>query len=509
MSQLADTTLPGGRILAVLLALFAGSLITLSLSPYNWWPAGILSCCLYVALLRHCSTRSAFFYGWLYGLGMFGTGVSWVYVSIHVHGNAGVLLAGFLTALFVAGLALLQGLFAWVYVRFFRDLMAGMLLGFPALWVLFEWLRSWLLTGFPWLYLGYSALDTWADGWAPVAGVFGLSLICAFSASCLYLAYMRRHTQAYLIYGTMVAALWLIGWQLQQAKWVAPASKQPLSVAMIQANIPQELKWQREYYQPTLNLYRDMTEPVLGKDLILWPESAIPSFYQRAGEFLDPMVEAAANKNSALITGIPWREDNSHMYYNSVVAMGAASGVYQKQRLVPFGEYVPMQSWLRGLIAFFDLPMSSFSAGSADQPPLRAHDFRLSPFICYEIVYPDLVREFTRETDLMITVSNDTWFGSSIGPIQHLQMARMRALENGRYLLRATNNGISAIIDERGHVVTQSEQFKRTTLQGDVNVMIGNTPFALIGSLPVILISFSTLVLLLAAGSMGLHLQHD
>jgi apolipoprotein N-acyltransferase len=509
VSEITDTALPGGRIGASLLALFAGSLITLSLAPYDIWPAGILSCCLYLVLLRHCTPRAAFFHGWLYGLGMFGTGISWVYVSIHDHGNASVWLAGFLTILFAAALALLHGIFAWIYVKLFRDLMAGMLLGFPALWVIFEWLRSWLLTGFPWLYLGYSSLDTWAAGWAPVTGVFGLSMICAFSASCLYLAYMRRHPQAYLIYGTMIAALWLIGWQLQQAKWVAPAREQPLTVALVQANIPQELKWQREYYKPTLALYQQMTEPLLGKDIVMWPESAIPNYYQNAEDFLGPLSARAAEHNTALITGIPWRDANTKEYYNSIVALGEGSGHYHKQRLVPFGEYVPLQKWLRGLIAFFDLPMSSFSAGSADQAPLLAHDFRLSPFICYEIVYPDLVRDYARNADLMLTISNDSWYGTSIGPLQHLQMARMRALENGRYLIRATNNGVSAIIDERGKILVQSDQFVRTTLSGEVQVLIGATPFSLIGSSPVIIFCFMTLLLLLAAGSMGLHLQHD
>jgi apolipoprotein N-acyltransferase len=492
-----------------LLALFAGSLITLSLAPYHIWPAAILSCCLYIGLLRNCPPRTAAWRGWLFGVGMFGTGVSWVYVSIHEHGNAGVLLAAFLTTLFVAGLALLHALFAWIYARLLRNLMAGMLLGFPALWVIFEWLRGWLLTGFPWLYLGYSTLDTWAAGWVPVIGVFGASLLCAFSASCLYLAYMRRNPQAWLIYTTMVASLWLVGWQLQQAKWVAPASATPLSVAIVQANIPQQLKWQKAYYEPTLTLYRSMTESVQGHDIVLWPESAIPKYYQRAQEFLEPMAGAADDSGSALITGVPWRQTGSMHYFNSIVAMGKSSGVYHKQRLVPFGEYVPFEDQLRGLIAFFDLPMSSFSAGTANQAPLLVQDFRVSPFICYEIVYPDLVRKYARKADLMVTISNDSWFGGSLGPIQHLQMARMRALENGRYLIRGTNNGISAIIDEQGRVVTRSEQFVRQTLTGEVQVMLGSTPFSGIGSTPIIVICFVALFLLLGAGTMGLHLRHD
>ena len=492
-----------------LLALFAGSLITLSLSPYDIWPAAILSCCIYLGLLRDCRVRTAAWRGWLYGLGMFGTGASWVYVSIHDHGNASVFLAGFLTLLFCAGLALLHALFAWTYARLLRDLMAGMLLGFPALWVLFEWLRSWLLTGFPWLYIGYATLDTWGAGWAPVIGIFGTSLLVAFSAACLYLAYMRRSVQACLVYATMVASLWLIGWQLQQAKWVAPASATPLTVGIVQANIPQELKWQREYYQPTLELYQAMTDPLMGKDLVLWPESAIPNYFQRAQDFLGPVADEAAETGSAVVLGIPWRPDGSRAYFNSIVALGEGSGVYHKQRLVPFGEYVPLESWLRGLIEFFDLPMSGFSSGGQNQAPLIAHDFRLSPFICYEIVYPDLVRDYARQADLMLTISNDSWFGSSIGPLQHLQMARMRALENGRYLVRGTNNGVSAIIDEQGRVVEQTPQFQRTALEGEAQVMLGATPFSRIGSTPVIVLCFVMLGLVLGAGSMGLHLQHD
>jgi len=492
-----------------LLALFAGSLVTLSLAPYDLWPAAILSCCLYMGVLRRCSTRLAVWRGWMFGIGLFGTGASWVYVSIHDHGHAGVVLAGTLTALFCMGLALLHALFAWIYARFLRDLMAGMLVGFPALWVLFEWLRSWLLTGFPWLYIGYATLDTWAEGWIPVIGVFGVSLLCAFSASCLYLAYMRRHTQAYLVYGTMVASLWLIGWQLQAAKWVAPASATALSVGIVQANIPQELKWQREYYEPTLALYEAMTETLLGRDIVLWPESAIPNYYQRAQDFLQPMAELATENGTTLITGIPWRPEGSRAYYNSIVALGQGSGVYHKQRLVPFGEYVPLENWLRGMIEFFNLPMSAFSQGGSNQEPLLAHDFRLSPFICYEIVYPDLVRQYAHQADLMITISNDNWFGASIGPLQHLQMARMRALENGRYLIRATNNGVSAIIDEHGKLVAQSDQFKRTNLTGNAQVMLGATPFSRIGSLPIIGLCCLLLLVVFGAGSMGLHLQHD
>lgn len=483
-------------LLVLALAPLAGALVTASLAPYDVWPAGIASCALYAYLLCSCTVRAAVWRGWLFGLGLFGSGASWVYVSIHVYGYASVPLALFLTFLFCAGLALLHALFAWCYVRYIRALPGGMLLGFGALWVLFEWLRSWLLTGFPWLYLGYGHIDTPISGWAPLVGVYGLSLICAISGSCLFLAWRSRRIMHLLSYTAIVAAMWLGGAALKPTEWVAPASDKTLQVALVQANIPQQYKWDRDWYQPILGRYRDAMEPLYGYDIVVWPESAIPRIYQRAQDFLGPIAARASATNTALITGIPYRADGSEIYYASIVALGQGSGVYHKQRLVPFGEYVPMESLLRGLIAFFDLPMSAFTPGPPGQDNLRVQGFRVAPFICYEVVYPDLVAAGARQAELLVTISNDSWFGRSIGPIQHLQMARMRALENGRYMIRGTNNGISALIDHRGKIIAQSAQFEATTLTGEVQVMLGTTPYSSFGSMPIIAGCFIALFLM-------------
>ncbi len=473
-------------LLVALLALAAGALITLSLAPFDIWPAGILSCALYAWMLCACSERQALWRGWLFGLGMFGTGASWVYVSIHVHGNASIPLAVILTGLFCAALALLHSLFAWTYVRFIRPLPGGMLIGFPVLWVLFEWLRSWFLTGFPWLFLGYAHIDTPIAGWAPILGVYGLSFICALTGSCLFLAWRSRQPIACTTYAVIVITLWAGGAVLKPMQWVALASKQPLSVAVYQPNIPQQHKWQRAYYRPILKQMREASLPLMGHDILVWPEAAVPNIYQRATDFLDPIAERAAALDTTLITGIPNQPYGDSRYYNSIVALGFGQGSYLKQRLVPFGEYVPMERWLRGLITFFDLPMSFMSEGPAGQKPLQAGGFRVAPSICYEVVYPDLVARGARQADLLITISNDSWFGNSIGPLQHLQMARMRALENSRYLIRGTNNGVSALVDHRGRIIAQTEQFVEATLTGEVEVMLGNTPFGSFGSLPVI-----------------------
>ena len=468
------------------LAPLAGALVTLSLAPFNLWPAGILSCALYSYLLCTCSPGQALWRGWLFGLGLFGSGVSWVYVSIHVHGNASVPLALALTAVFCAALALLHSLFAWCYACLVRPLPGGMLAGFPALWVLFEWLRDWLLTGFPWLYLGYAHLDTWISGWAPVTGVFGLSFICALTGACLFLAWRSPAAVARSTYAVIVITLWGGGAVLKPTQWVARASEEPLQVAIIQPNVAQEQKWDRRYYQSIIEQLAQATDPQVGKDIVVWPESAVPNFYQRARDFLDPLAARAEAAGTTVISGIPYRPPGSRDYYNSMVALGYGQGAYHKQRLVPFGEYVPLEDWLRGTIEFFALPMSAFSQGPARQQPLRAGAYRVAPFVCYEIAYASLVAEQARDTDLLVTVSNDTWFGNSIGPLQHLQIARMRGRENGRYVLRATNNGVSAIIDHQGRIIARTERFQQQTLVGEAEVMLGETPFGSFGNTPII-----------------------
>lgn len=489
-----DPPAPLPRWQVLILAPLAGVLVTLSFAPFHLWPCAILGCAVYAYLLASCSAWQGLRRGWLFGLGLFGSGASWVYVSIHVYGDASVRLAVALTTAFCMGLAILHALQAWAYVRFVRPLPGGMLLGFAAFWVLGEWLRSWLLTGFPWLYLGYAHVDTWLAGWVPVTGVYGLSFAVAITASCLFLAWRSRRTATLFSYSGLLATMWIGGFMLQPIEWVAPASEKPLTVALYQPNIPLEEKWDRRYYPDILQRFENNLRPLFGNDIILWPESAIPRVYDSAREFLDPIARRANLSDSTLITGIPTRNAQRE-YFNSIIAIGAGKGQYDKQRLVPFGEYVPLEEWLRGTIRFFDLPMSNFSAGPRNQAPLEAGNNRVAPLICYEIVYPELVARSARDAEILVTISNDTWFGRSIGPLQHLQMARMRALENGRYLLRGTNNGVSAIIDHRGRIVARTEQFREQTLQGTAEVMLGHTPFTSFGSTPVLL----ALVLLLAS----------
>lgn len=463
-----------------LLALLAGCLSTLALSPFGLWPLGLLSVALLYQGLKQTAPGQAALRGWFWGLGLFASGVSWVYVSIHVHGYASPALAGLLTAGFVAGLALVTALMAWVWARWLRPAHAPWLAstGFAALWVLQEVFRGWFLTGFPWLYHGYAHTDTWLAGWAPVGGVWLLSFLSVLSACLLSEAPIWRRMHSAAVASALLLGIWLGGNALTAVEWTRPTGS-PLSVALIQADIAQSRKWDPAHIDHTLTLYRDLSVAQGPVDLIVWPETAVPVLQSQARAFTDGMAARLAKQGTTLITGIPVDEyENGDLrIYNAIMVAGKGDEQYLKHKLVPFGEYVPLQDLLRGLIAFFDLPMSSFSRGPAMQEPLQAAGYRLAPFICYEAVYPHFAARLAAQSELLITISNDSWFGRSIGPLQHLQMARMRAIESGRWMIRSTNNGVTALIDYQGEITQRIPQFEQAVLTGGVQPRTGLTPY--------------------------------
>jgi len=473
-------------LLGHLIAFVVGALAVFSLSPFDLWPLSLVSLALFYLGLRDLTPKQALWRGWCYGFGLFLAGVHWVYVSIHDYGAASPLLAGFLTLAFCAGLAFLLAFTAFIWVRFLRLTRSPILdaLAFAALWTLQEMLRSWFLGGFPWLYIGYSQLAAPLAGLFPLGGVWLASFVLALSAALLVNLIRLRNQALWLACALfLLLAPWLGGWLLKGHQWTQPVGS-PLSVAAVQGNVPQQLKWEREQLQAQLDLYADLTTHARRSDLVVWPEAALPLLKEHVEPYLTQMAAFSYGRSAALITGVPLREDGR--YYNAVIALGEGQGTYLKQKLVPFGEYVPLENILRGLITFFDLPMSSFSAGAANQPPLNAKGTLIAPLICYEVVYPLLAAEAAPRSNLLLTVSNDTWFGRSIGPWQHLQMARARALESGRAMIRATNNGVTALIDPFGQITAQIPQFEQAVLYGQVQPMQGKTPWLITGNWPLL-----------------------
>ena len=475
-------------------ALLAGVIFPLGLAPFDFWPAIPLSTGLLYAALNRSQRTQYGRCGYAYGAGFFFTGVSWVYVSIHVYGNTSVWLSAALTGLFCGGLALLFAAQATAFGRLASTHVTWRITQFASLWVLFEWLRSWLLTGFPWGYAGYGSLDSPLAGWIPVVGVFGTSWLLVAIGCCFAEALdaPRRNIR----WATAVAFTGIIaisGLSLQRVEWTSSKGT-PIAVAVVQPNVPLREKWNPRYRSQILSDFRERSAQLAqAHTLVVWPESALPAYQDRVTDVLERVDSQLALLDSTLVTGIPTRDATGR--YNSIIALGAGSGTYHKQKLVPFGEYVPLERWLRGVIDFFDLPMSQFVTGPEIQGPLVAGDLTIAPFICYEIVYPDFVQRHAADADVLITISNDTWFGRSIGPWQHFQMARFRAAELGRDLIRGTNDGVSALITADGAISVTAPQFSESVITGSIQPRSGHTPFGTTGSLPIWVFALITLVL--------------
>lgn len=472
--------------------LIAGALFPLSLAPFSYWPIAILSMAILFSKLPQQTPKDAFKRTAVYGIGMFGSGVSWVFVSMYVFGDISALLALIGTFLFCLFNAVFFAL-PFLLCAFISRRNSLWLIALPAIWVLSEWLRSWIFTGFPWLYAGYSHTDNWLSGWAPIGGVLLLSYFTALAATAL--AQFRCHKSLGISATafSLVAALFLSGLALQKINWTKPADK-TISVALIQPNVDQRDKWALGMRSQILQNLVSQTQPHWGTDIIIWPEGAIPVLYTQVADYLNIIHQRALTHKTTLITGLPSNSNPEGPYYNSMLALGEGNGIYNKTRLVPFGEYVPFEAVIRGLNNFFDLPMSSFSLGSKNQQPLTAAGVNISTAICYEIAYPDLVARNTRNTNILLTVSNDAWFGDSIAPSQHMQMARMRAIENAKPVIRGTNNGITALIDHQGQVTSQLDQFTAGVLTGEVRPYDGETPFSKFASWPVVIYCLLTII---------------
>ncbi|GAA6152416.1 apolipoprotein N-acyltransferase [Pseudoteredinibacter isoporae] len=469
-----------------MLSLLLGASVPLSMAPFDIWPIALVAMALWFRLLL-TDDRSLSKHSFAFGTGLFAVGASWVYTSIHDFGLSSAPLAGALTGLFVLGLA---ALFCVPFTIFNylipkqRIRSTAFVCGLAATYVLGEWTRSWLLTGFPWLYLGYSQINTPMAGWAPIGGVLLLDMALTLSAAAIALALVHINTRRTAICLAIASLPWIAGSGLKTIQW-AESKGDPIRVAMVQANIPQELKWERHFLQTTIDRYLSLSEELWdNNDWVIWPEAAIPLPFHRAQTVYDFVDQRAKDSDTFFISGSLVRENGR--YHNSAIALGQGEGVYHKRKLVPFGEYVPLEEWLRGTISFFNLPTSIIKPGPENYRRLtnkRQQSMQLTPLICYEIVYPQLARAKEDEHPVLITLSNDAWFGRSIGPLQHMQIAQMRALENQRYLLRATNTGVTAIVGPDGKMIKQAKQFTETSLQGEIYKMTGSTPFARLGNL--------------------------
>lgn len=461
----------------VLISFFSGALLPLAFAPFNVYSVAFILPAILLAVWLRVNSKKAFWLGWLFGIGFFGTGASWIYISIHEFGNSDVFLAGLITFLFVAWMGLYFAVFGFIFRKIFSKVseVKQCLLVFPALWVLFEYLRSVLFTGFPWILLGYAQLNTPLQGFAPIFGIYGLSLITALIAGALVLLAKKQNFIIKLLAFIIIFGCFGTGWIFKNHAWTKPIGK-PIETSLVQGNIPFNIKWDEAYIKENIAVYQRLTLENLSSKLVVWPEGAFPVYPQDATLFIKQLGAVAKLQHSNIIFGLPILNQQTQQYYNGLLLIGDHQGEYLKRHLVPFGEYIPLKNIFGKVMHYFKIPMSGFSVGPKNQPDLIVDHTRIAPFICYEIAFPDEVLNSAEHSELLMTLSDDSWFGKSIALAQHLQMAQMRSLETGRAQILSTNTGITAFISPFGKIEVGAPIDQRVVLTHDIQPMMGKTP---------------------------------
>ncbi|MEQ1528476.1 MAG: apolipoprotein N-acyltransferase [Methylococcales bacterium] len=458
-------------------AAISGILFCLAFAPFNYAYLSLVALALLFISWYGVSAKRALLRGYLFGLGLFGLGISWVYISVHDFGGGGLIGSGLLTVLVVAFWAIFPALAGAISATIPANKPWLWIMHCALLWVLAEYLRGYLvLNGFPWFLSAYSQLDTPLSGYIPILGAYGSGFLLALSASGIAGMILFKKHVAVLI--TILIGIWLGGGLLQRHNWTTPIGR-PFQVSMIQGNISQDQKWRPENRLNTLLTYKSLTEAHWDSQVIIWPESAIPAYLDEVYEnFLLPLHDAAKQQQRDLIISVPIHDQVQDKKYNAVITLGNSAGSYRKNHLLPFGEYLPLQPLSGLVLRLFNMRLGNFQPGGDQQPLLQAGGYPFSTSICYEDAFGIKI---PANAAYLVNVTNDAWFGDSIEPHQHLQIARMRALESGRFLLRATNTGITAIIAADGQVVQQAPLFTTTVLTGTVNAMTGSTPYSKLG----------------------------
>jgi apolipoprotein N-acyltransferase len=470
---------------ALVAAALAGGLSLVSFEPAGWWPVQFLSLAyLFYQVGVGSSVRRATLLGWAFGFGWSVAGMYWLYIALNRFGG----LPAILSAIAIALLGLYMGLFgafaagaaSWLRRRWSLPVAGFLLVALPVAWGVSEWMRGWVFTGFPWAASGYAHNAAPLGGFAPLVGVYGIGVLAALCAGCLVMLTQRARWPAMALLAIVLVA----GHSLRAVDWTHPAG-QPISVRLAQGDIAQDEKFSAEHLADILVRYRDMLTAAPA-DLVAAPETAIPVFpHQLPPGYLQDLRDFSSKTGSHLMFGIPL-SDSPTRYANSVAGIGPQGQGYRydKHHLVPFGEFIPLG--FRWFVDMMQIPLGDFTRGGAVQAPFAVKDQLVLPNVCYEDVFGEEIakqlRDAPKPATLLLNVSNLAWYGESTAIPQHLQISRMRSLETGRPMLRATNNGATAIVDAKGVVAAALPPYRRGTLAATVQGMAGTTPYIRFGN---------------------------
>ena len=466
----------------------AGAATVLAFAPVGLFPLAAATFAYLIHLWMQAPPRLCFWRGFWFGFGLYLAGVSWVYVSLHTFGGMPLPLAGIATVGYCAFLALFPAAAGWLQARIPASNWVRACLLIPSAWVLFEWTLDWIFTGFPWMAIGYASVGWPLQGYAPLGGVYLLTFATLALAGLLWLlVHGPRKAECVMVIVGIVG----VGQALHAVQWTRP-SGEPINAALLQGNIEQEMKFNPQRYAGIFDSYARLAEGT-GAKLIVLPETALPRFYHRIHPAELARLEAAARSNGGdLLLGVPYAQGED--YYNSVLTLGVSpQQSYHKRHLVPFGEFIPPGfGWV---LEILHIPMSDFGRGSAEQPPLAVAGQRVAVNICYEDVFGDEIARRAADSTLLVNMSNVAWFGDSLAPAQHLQIARLRAIETGRMHLTATNTGITAAIDRDGRVLGRLPQFAEARLEVAAQGYEGMTPYLHLYHWPIVVFSLLWLAL--------------
>ena len=484
-----------------LLAVVAGAALPLAFAPFGLFFVAPLSYAALLYVWTDAAPRRALGLTFAWGCASFGLGTYWTFIAVRIIGGAPVAIG----VLLMVGLTVVLSAFVaaggWAAARWFRTRGAvAWLVTLPALFVLAEWLRGWLFTGFGWLAAGYSQTDTWLMGYAPLGGILAISLAVLVTSGAL-LTLVLGTTRERGAAGAVLAAVWAGGLAASGHSFTTPKERE-LGVALAQGNIAQDTKYEPDQLRPMMELYAELTRQGAGADIVVWPEAAIPTYLEYIEGYVDAVRRFAAERGSTVLLGVLQPAPHAKTieeFQNVLVALTDEPQVYVKRHLVPFGEFYPVPNFIRSWMRLMNLPTGDAIPGVADQPPLSVAGEKIAVTICYEDVFGAEQLRYLADSTLLVNVSNDAWFGDSIAPHQHLQIARVRAAEAGRYLLRSTNTGVTAVIDPSGRVVDTLPQFQAGVLKATVRGYTGATPYARVGNWLVVLLALGSLLAVLAA----------